>query len=277
MIENKNIKIYLTNFVCIALLVLPVDNRSIMPSLPISGVFELISFFILSFIFYYLIKTKNKYLVFSMFIIFLLKLSVLITPINLWSVCFQDDVVPRTTRHKFTDRSFECEKSYQINFTNYSYLEKIINYENIDDKREYLGANNSSFKLNFLNNKKFNHRGQDNLLRSWLPFEMTLKSPNKSGYKYIKVDFIGELEIYQNGELIFYGKGYKQDFIRALKVDGSQLYLKYSFIKDPPVYIMDSLPENYPADRYAHLSIYGSDNLSDWELMKEKTMLSSAL
>ena len=44
-----------------------------------------------------------------MFIIFLLKLSVLITPINLWSVCFQDDVVPRTTRHKFTDRSFECE------------------------------------------------------------------------------------------------------------------------------------------------------------------------
>ena len=57
------------------------------------------------------------------------------------------------------------------------------------------------------------------MLRSWLPFEMTLKSPNKSGYKYIKVDFIGELEIYQNGELIFYGKGYKQDFIRALKVD----------------------------------------------------------
>ena len=33
---------------------------------------------------------------------------------------------------------------------------------------------------------------------------------------------------------------------------------------------MDSLPENYPADRYAHLSIYGSDNLSDWELMKGK-------
>ena len=53
MIENKKIKIYLTNFVCIALLVLPVDNRSIMPSLPISGVFELISFFILSLIYYY--------------------------------------------------------------------------------------------------------------------------------------------------------------------------------------------------------------------------------
>ena len=50
-------------------------------------------------------------------------------------------------------------------------------------------------------------------------------------------------------------------FIRALKVDGSQLYLKYSF-KRSTVYIMDSLPENYPIDRYAHLSIL--DQITLW-------------
>ena len=121
---------------------------------------------------------------------------------NLWAVCYQDDITPRTTRHKYTDRIFECEKSYQINFTKFSHLEKQINFESIDEDYEFLGANNSTFKLNFLNNKKFNHRGQDNLLRSWLPFESTIYSP-KIDYKYIRAEFIGELEIYEKGKLIF--------------------------------------------------------------------------
>ena len=190
------------------IIIFPVDNRSLIPSIPLDSYLDILSFLLLCFIFYFLTKTKNKYVNLAIIFIFFLKLFILISPVNLWAVCYQDDITPRTTRHKYTDRIFECEKSYQINFTEFSHLEKQINFESIDDDYEFLGANNSTFKLNFLNNKKFNHRGQDNLLRSWLPFESTIKSPEKIDYKFIRVEFIGELEIYQQGKLIFVGEEY---------------------------------------------------------------------
>ena len=252
------------------IIIFPVDNRSLIPSIPLDSYFDILGFLLLCFIFYFLTKTKNKYINLAVIFIFFLKLFILISPVNLWAVCYQDDITPRTTRHKYTDRIFECEKSYQINFTEFSHLEKQINFESIDEDYEFLGANNSTFKLNFLNNKKFNHRGQDNLLRSWLPFESTIYSPEKIDYKYIRVEFIGELEIYEKGKLIFVGEDYKFDYTKNIEIHGSQLIFKYEFNKDPPVLIMDTLPKNYPIDRYAHLTIFGSDNLIDWEIVEAK-------
>ena len=58
--------------------------------------------------------------------------------------------------------------------------------------------------------------------------------------------------------------------IQNIEIHGSQLIFKYEFNKDPPVLIIYC---KNSIDRYAHLTIFGSDNLIDWEIVEAKIQI----
>ena len=244
----------------IFLLFFPDNSGSLIPSLPIDNINE----FIISIISIYaglkLIKQRKIFL-YSIFSIFIIKVILLTQTTNLWELCYQDNIAPRAPEEisQTRDYDFSCEKNYQFNTLEKTTYVKEINFVS-SPEIEWLGANASNFHLGFFNSKKFNHRGEGNLDRKWLPFELKLSKKISPDTNSINVVFLGDVEIYKNKERIYKARNYiANEKITLPDIQGAEIDIFYKFDKESPIKIIDERRIGYPADRYASIQIFDTD------------------
>ena len=136
-------------FLYIFLLLFPENSGSLIPSLPIDNFYEIIVLIISIYAGFKIIKQRKIFL-YSIFVIFIIKLIFLLQPSNLWELCYQDNIAPRAPEeiNQTRDYDFSCEKIYQFNTLENTTLVKEINFVS-DPESEWLGANASNFHLGF--------------------------------------------------------------------------------------------------------------------------------
>ena len=244
----------------IFLLFFPDNSGSLIPSLPIDNINE----FTISIISIYaglkLIKQRKIFL-YSVFSIFIIKVILLTQTTNLWELCYQDNIAPRAPEEIIQTRDYEfsCEKNYQFNTHEKTTYVKEVNFVS-NPEIEWLGANASNFHLGFFNSKKFNHRGEGNLDRKWLPFELKLSKKISPDTNSINVVFLGDVEIYKNKERIYKARNYiANEKITLPDIQGAEIDIYYKFYKDNPIKIIDEREIEYPAERYASIQIFDTD------------------
>tara|TARA_B100002019_G_scaffold119753_1_gene102819 strand:+ start:480 stop:2549 length:2070 start_codon:yes stop_codon:yes gene_type:complete len=244
----------------ILLLLFPENSGSLIPSLPIDNLYE---FIILIISIYAGLKIINqrKIFLYYVFAIFIIKLILLTQATNLWELCYQDNIAPRAPEEiiQTRDYDFSCEKNYQLNTLKKTTYVKEVNFVS-NSHNEWRGANASNFHLGFFNSKKFNHRGEGNLDRKWLPFELKISKKNIPNTNSINVVFLGEIEIYKNKEKIYEAKSYiANETITLSDIQGAELDIYFKFNKENPIKIIDERAIEYPADRYASIQIFDSN------------------
>ena len=244
----------------IFLLFFPDNSGSLIPSLPIDNINE----FIISIISIYaglkLIKQRKIFL-YSIFSIFIIKVILLTQTTNLWELCYQDNIAPRAPEEiiQTRDYDFSCEKNYQFNTHEKTTYVKEVNFVS-NPEIEWLGANASNFHLGFFNSKKFNHRGEGNLDRKWLPFELSITKKIEQDIEDLNLIFLGEIYVYKNTDLIYSGKNYETNEITTIEnLSDSSLKILYKFNKKEAVKINSTFSKNYPPDRYGMIQVYNKD------------------
>ena len=247
----------------IFVLIIPENSGSIIPSIPINNFFELC---LLSFTLFICFKFKDnkKHLYIFLFLIFILKIILITQPSNMWKLCYQDDIADRFYEEigQTVDNQFACEKLYFFNVGSYSSLENNINFFSNPDF-EWLGANGSNFDLGFFNNKKFNFKSNGSLDRKWLPFELEISKNFKNETNFMRIIYVGEIEIYKNSEIIYQGKSYlNEKRIELNNVGNSNIQINFKFEKSEgnEVRIKAEYPRNYPPDKYGKIQILDSSN-----------------
>ena len=255
----------------IFLLLFPENSGSLIPSLPIDNINEFIILIISIYAGLKIIKQRKIFL-YSIISIFIIKVILLTQTTNLWELCYQDNITPRAPEEisQTRDYDFSCEKNYQFNTLEKTTYVKEVNFVS-SPEIEWLGANASNFHLGFFNSKKFNHRGEGNLDRKWLPFELKLSKKISPETNSISVVFLGDVEIYKNKERIYNAQNYiANEKITLTDIQGAEIDIYYKFYKDNPIRIIDEREIEYPADRYASIQIFDTDmNI----LKSEKTSL----
>ena len=255
----------------IFLLFFPDNSGSLIPSLPIDNIHEFIILITSIYAGLKLMKQRKIFL-YSIFSIFIIKIILLTQTTNLWELCYQDNIAPRAPEEiiQTRDYDFSCEKNYQFNTHEKTTYVKEVNFVS-NPEIEWLGANASNFHLGFFNSKKFNHRGEGNLDRKWLPFELELSKKISPDTNSINVVFLGDVEIYKNKERIYNAQNYiANEKITLTDIQGAEIDIYYKFDKDNPIKIIDERAIEYPADRYASVQIFDTDmNI----LKSEKTNL----
>ena len=255
----------------IFLLLFPENSGSLIPSLPIDNFYEFIILVTSIYAGLKIIKQRKIFL-YSIISIFIIKVILLTQTTNLWELCYQDNITPRAPEEisQTRDYDFSCEKNYQFNTLEKTTYVKEVNFVS-SPEIEWLGANASNFHLGFFNSKKFNHRGEGNLDRKWLPFELKLSKKISPETNSISVVFLGDVEIYKNKERIYNAQNYiANEKITLTDIQGAEIDIYYKFYKDNPIRIIDEREIEYPADRYASIQIFDTDmNI----LKSEKTSL----
>ena len=244
----------------IFLLFLPDNSGSLIPSLPIDNINEFIILIISIYAGLKVIKQRKIFL-YSIFSIFIIKVILLTQTTNLWELCYQDNIAPRAPEEIIQSRDYEfsCEKNYQFNTHEKTTYVKEVNFVS-NPEIEWLGANASNFHLGFFNSKKFNHRGEGNLDRKWLPFELKLSKKISPDTNSINVVFLGDVEIYKNKERIYKARNYiANEKITLPDIQGAEIDIFYKFDKESPIKIIDERRIGYPADRYASIQIFDTD------------------
>ena len=244
----------------IFLLFFPDNSGSLIPSLPIDNINEFIILIISIYAGLKLIKQRKIFL-YSIFSIFIIKVILLTQTTNLWELCYQDNIAPRAPEEIIQTRDYEfsCEKNYQFNTHEKTTYVKEVNFVS-NPEIEWLGANASNFHLGFFNSKKFNHRGEGNLDRKWLPFELKLSKKISPDTNIINVVFLGDVEIYKNKERIYKARNYiANEKITLPDIQGAEIDIYYKFDKESPIKIIDERRIGYPADRYASIQIFDTD------------------
>ena len=261
---------YLFLFLLLLILLIPENSGSLIPSLPVDNLLE----GVLTILFLYaLSKTENKNKLIILLLLCFVKAALLLQPTNQWSLCYQDDIAPRAPEEigQTEDNKFICEKSYRLNTQgNSSYASK-IDFQSVNSY-EWLGANASSFDLGFFNSKKFNHRGEGNFDRKWLPFELSLFNKFDDQVNTLSFFYLGELEIYKNNRIVYTGKNYQlTEQAKINNLENSEILVLYKFDKDKQVRIKDSQQINYPPDRYAMLKAF--DENMDIHTVKKQNVV----
>ena len=244
----------------IFLLFFPDNSGSLIPSLPIDNINEFIILIISIYAGLKVIKQRKIFL-YSIFSIFIIKVILLTQTTNLWELCYQDNIAPRAPEEIIQSRDYEfsCEKNYQFNTHEKTTYVKEVNFVS-NPEIEWLGANASNFHLGFFNSKKFNHRGEGNLDRKWLPFELKLSKKISPDTNSINVVFLGDVEIYKNKERIYKARNYiANEKITLPDIQGAEIDIFYKFDKESPIKIIDERRIGYPADRYASIQIFDTD------------------
>lgn len=244
----------------IFLLFFPDNSGSLIPSLPIDNINEFIILIISIYAGLKVIKQRKIFL-YSIFSIFIIKVILLTQTTNLWELCYQDNIAPRAPEEIIQTRDYEfsCEKNYQFNTHEKTTYVKEVNFVS-NPEIEWLGANASNFHLGFFNSKKFNHRGEGNLDRKWLPFELKLSKKISPDTNSINVVFLGDVEIYKNKERIYKARNYiANEKITLPDIQGAEIDIYYKFDKESPIKIIDERRIGYPADRYASIQIFDTD------------------
>ena len=215
---------------------------------------------------------QRKIFLYSIFSIFIIKIILLTQTTNLWELCYQDNIAPRAPEEiiQTRDYDFSCEKNYQFNTHEKTTYVKEVNFVS-NPEIEWLGANASNFHLGFFNSKKFNHRGEGNLDRKWLPFELKISKKINANTNNVNVVFLGDIEIYKNKVRIYKAQNYiANEKVTLTDIQGAEIDIYYKFDKDNPIKIIDERAIEYPADRYASVQIFDTDmNI----LKSEKTNL----
>ncbi len=238
----------------------PDNSGSLIPSLPIDNINEFIILIISIYAGLKVIKQRKIFL-YSIFSIFIIKVILLTQTTNLWELCYQDNIAPRAPEEIIQTRDYEfsCEKNYQFNTHEKTTYVKEVNFVS-NPEIEWLGANASNFHLGFFNSKKFNHRGEGNLDRKWLPFELKLSKKISPDTNSINVVFLGDVEIYKNKERIYKARNYiANEKITLPDIQGAEIDIYYKFDKESPIKIIDERRIGYPADRYASIQIFDTD------------------
>ena len=244
----------------IFLLLFPENSGSLIPSLPIDSFYEFIILVTSIYAGLKIIKQRKIFL-YSIISIFIIKVILLTQTTNLWELCYQDNITPRAPEEiiQTRDYDFSCEKNYQFNTHEKTTYVKEVNFVS-NPEIEWLGANASNFHLGFFNSKKFNHRGEGNLDRKWLPFELKLSKKISPNTNSINVVFLGDVEIYKNKERIYKAQNYiANEKITLTDIQGAEIDIYYKFDKESPVKIIDGRGIGYPADRYASIQIFDTD------------------
>ena len=253
-------------------LLFPENSGSFIPSLPVDSVLEVFITFTSIFLFTYLIgDEKIKFYILGF--IFIIKIIFILQHSSMWSLCYQDDIAPRAPEEigQTEDNKFTCEKSYRFNTQNNSSYASEIDFQSINNY-EWLGANASNFDLGFFNSKKFNHRGEGNLDRKWLPFELSLSNKFDHQVNTLNFAYLGELEVYKNNRIIYKGKNYQQrEQTKINNLENSEILVLYKFNKDEQVRIQNSQQKNYPPDRYATLKVF--DENMEIHRVKKQTIV----
>lgn len=250
-------------------LLFPENSGSFIPSLPINNALEVFITFTSIYLFTYLIDNK-KIKFYILGFIFFIKIIFILQPSNLWSLCYQDDIAPRAPEEigQTEDNKFICEKSYRLNTQGNSSYTSEIDFQSINSY-EWLGANASSFDLGFFNSKKFNHRGEGNFDRKWLPFELSFSNKFDSQVNTLNFIYLGELEVYKNNRIVYTGKNYQiEEQAKINNLENSEILVLYKFDKDKQVRIQDSQQTNYPPDRYAMLRVF-DENMNIYSVKKQ--------
>ena len=255
----------------IFLLFFPDNSGSLIPSLPIDNIHEFIILITSIYAGLKLMKQRKIFL-YSIFSIFIIKIILLTQTTNLWELCYQDNIAPRAPEEiiQTRDYDFSCEKNYQFNTHEKTTYVKEVNFVS-NPEIEWLGANASNFHLGFFNSKKFNHRGEGNLDRKWLPFELKISKKINANTNNVNVVFLGDIEIYKNKVRIYKAQNYiANEKVTLTDIQGAEIDIYYKFDKDNPIKIIDERAIEYPADRYASVQIFDTDmNI----LKSEKTNL----
>ena len=150
----------------------------------------------------------------------------------MWSLCYQDDLARRSTEEigQSIDNEYACEKIYQFNVEDKSSFSNQINYYS-KPQVEWLGANGSNFELGFFNNKKFNHKSNGELDRRWLPFSLTISKTFSNEISSLKIEYLGDLEIYRNNVKIYEGRNYLNENLVEINNSNNNLEIFTSLKK----------------------------------------------
>ena len=251
---------YILFLLYIFLLLFPDNSGSLIPSLPIDSFYEFIILVTSIYAGLKIIKQRKIFL-YSIISIFIIKVILLTQTTNLWELCYQDNITPRAPEEisQTRDYDFSCEKNYQFNTLEKTTYVKEVNFVS-NPEIEWLGANASNFHLGFFNSKKFNHRGEGNLDRKWLPFELKISKKINANTNNVNVVFLGDIEIYKNKVRIYKAQNYiANEKVTLTDIQGAEIDIYYKFDKDNPIKIIDERAIEYPADRYASIQIFDTD------------------
>ena len=260
-------KVISSNYLLIILialfLLIPENSGSLMPSIPVNNISELLIVLLVLAIALHLRSHRKELVIFFAIFIFL-KIILLIQPTNMWSLCYQDDLARRSTEEigQSIDNEYACEKIYQFNVEDKSSFSNQINYYS-KPQVEWLGANGSNFELGFFNNKKFNHKSNGELDRRWLPFSLTISKTFSNEISSLKIEYLGDLEIYRNNVKIYEGRNYlNENLVEINNISNNNLEISYKFEKNEgnEVRLRAENPRDYPPDRYAKLKILDSNS-----------------
>ena len=223
-----------------------------------------------------IIYSENKKVVFVFILLLLVsKIILLIEPPSHWKTCFIDDLSRVTEKFEFEDIDVLCEKKFSLLTSKISGYEPVIDFDSLDSKQSWRGANNSTFPLSFFNSKKFNFDRRYEPRREWLPFRAILYANIDSEINYLKFDYIGQVSVKLDNRYTGFGlpDSYldKTSFILELPNNIESIKVDYRFNKVPPILWDSTLQVGYPEDPYAKLVIFGSADGTEWSLLKNKT------
>jgi len=250
-------------FLMILVLLVPVRGIDLMGGIPFTDFNNL--FFSLVFIFLVInIQkiTKLNYLLFI--VIFFIKGFFLLNTSILWNVCVQDTYTPKQTNFDFEYFESKCVKSFDLPVGKYTTKVNKVSFQVKNYDYEWLGANSTNFPLGFLNHSAFNFY---DLRRDWLPFTLSVEKKLETDSEFIKVDYIGYVNIsFDDGSNIKLKSNYLKIQEKIIKIPkNSQMVTVNYFFKDLKVKKDSTHPSTVPNDftedlKYAHLEVFELDN-----------------
>ena len=255
------LKIYKLFFVSIFLF--PIQGLGMLSGIPIMNSNKLI-YSLLVFMIIFNIKILSRINLFIFLILVFLKLFYLLNPTNLWTVCVDDSLTPKQESFQYEYFENKCERSFDFIGPIYTTKVKEIKYGVSNYEYEWMGANSSNFPLGFLNHSAYNFY---DLRRDWLPFNMIVEKTVNLQSQYIKVNYLGYVNVrFDNNNPIYLPSNYSEVNEAILKIPNStkKIAVEFSF-KNLGIEKDSTHPSTVPNDftenkKFAYFEITELDN-----------------
>tara|TARA_Y100000768_G_scaffold227239_1_gene171550 strand:- start:7607 stop:9580 length:1974 start_codon:yes stop_codon:yes gene_type:complete len=243
----------------------PLNGAYQLNGIPIDSKKDLIFFFL----FLLTLKVaKNKNIIFFITIFLIFKISISFLNDSMWTICVNDDLTPTQNTFQYDYFNSRCTKSFDDLFSNSEYTVKTweVNYRNLNEEYQWMGANSSNFPIGYLNHSKFNTY---ELRRDWLPFRL-FASKNIKEEKFLNVDYVGEVTInfLPNNQQVVLVERYLNPLNKKIQIpentDRVEIYYKFTKWKFKPI---PEIKSGYPYEFYGKIIIDDGESTIVLELI----------
>jgi len=251
--------------VLLTVYLIPLNGAYQLNGLPINDKKDLI------FLFMFLVAlkvAKNKNITFFIAVFILFKISISFFNNNMWTICVNDDLTPTQSSFEYDYFNSRCTKSFDDLFSNSDYTVKTwkLDYKNLNEEYQWMGANSSNFPVGYLNHSKFNTY---QLRRDWLPFRL-YASKNITEEKFLNIHYVGEVTInfLPTNEQVILVERYLNPLIKEIQIpentDRVEIYYKFTKWKFKPI---PEIKSGYPYEFYGKLIIDDGESTVVFELI----------